>query len=33
MAKSAGFNVDFWDGTPEDGQAFEVWLRPAQDHD
>jgi 2-polyprenyl-3-methyl-5-hydroxy-6-metoxy-1,4-benzoquinol methylase len=29
-AEAAGFTLDFWDGTSEDGQAFEAWLKPAQ---
>jgi hypothetical protein len=29
-AEAAGFTLDFWDGTSEDGQAFEAWLKPAE---
>ena len=29
-AEAAGFTLDFWDGTSEDGQAFEAWLKPAR---
>lgn len=28
-AEAAGFTLDFWDATSEDGQAFEAWLKPA----
>ena len=28
-AEASGFEVDYWDGTPEQGQSFEAWLRPS----
>jgi hypothetical protein len=29
MAEAAGFTLDYWDATGEDGQSFEAWLKPA----